>query len=248
MNRRNHTSMLQNEYRGQVAIQAENITKWLPLASEKVHILRGVSFAVQSGEWIALTGPSGSGKSTLLGIIAGLDSPSEGRVRIDDVDITDMRERDLAAIRNQKIGMVFQSFNLIPTLTAAENIEAPLYVGPFRREAHKRAKIMLELVGLSDRGHHRPHQLSGGQQQRVAIARALVTSPPLLLADEPTGNLDSSTSLQILDLFSRLREELDITILVVTHDPDVAVRANRTLHLVDGLLVTEEPELAEVFV
>ena len=238
--------MLQNASQSQIAIQADNITKWLPLASEKVHILHGISFTVQNGEWIALTGPSGSGKSTLLGILAGLDSPSDGRILIDDVDITNMRERELAGIRNRKIGMVFQSFNLISTLTALENVEAPLYVGPFRREARDRAKAMLELVGLSDRSNHRPHQLSGGQQQRVAIARALVTKPPLLLADEPTGNLDSSTSLQILDQFTELREELDITIVVVTHDPDVAIRANRTLHLVDGRLVSDEPVMAEV--
>ena len=165
-----------------------------------------------------------------------------GQILIDGVDISHMKERALATIRNRKIGMVFQSFNLINTLTARENVEAPLYVGPFRKEARERASKMLELVGLSDRENHRPHQLSGGQQQRVAIARALVTNPSVLLADEPTGNLDSATSTQILDLFATLRKSLDITIVVVTHDPEVAIKANQTLHVVDGLLAPTSEE------
>jgi putative ABC transport system ATP-binding protein len=221
------------------AVRAEAIHRSLPLAGEAVRILNGVSFEVRAGEWIALTGPSGSGKSTLLGIIAGLDRPTSGRMIIAGTDITDLGEDELALIRNRSIGIVFQSFNLIPALTAQENVEAPLYAGPDHRAARSRAREVLELVGLSDRGHHRPHQLSGGQQQRVAIARALVTRPALLVADEPTGNLDSATGHQVLELFARLRGELGITVFVATHDGDIAGRADRILHMTDGLLTSD---------
>lgn len=216
------------------AITAKAITRSLPLGHEQIDILHGLSFTIDAGEWVALTGPSGSGKSTLLGILAGLDVPSSGRVVLNHTDITNLSEADLARLRNENIGIVFQSFNLIPTLTAQENVEAPLYVGPHRRQAKQRAQVMLERVGLADRLSHRPHQLSGGQQQRVAIARALVTEPKLLLADEPTGNLDTKTGKQILDLFAELRQELGLTIIVVTHDAHVAERADRIIHLVDG--------------
>jgi len=219
------------------AVEALDIHRSLPLGGEDVHILRGVTFDVERGEWIALTGPSGAGKSTLLGIVAGLDRPNAGRIRIDGEDITDMDENGLALVRNRRIGIVFQSFNLIPTLTAQENVEAPLYAGPDHRQARDRAREMLVRVGLDDRRHHRPHQLSGGQQQRVAIARALVTRPTLLVADEPTGNLDSRIGQQVLDLFAALREELGVTLFVATHDPHVAERADRVLHMVDGVLV-----------
>jgi putative ABC transport system ATP-binding protein len=158
---------------------------------------------------------------------------------IDGTDITDLDENALALIRNRSIGIVFQSFNLIPGLTAQENVEAPLYAGPHHRQARERAREMLALVGLTDRGHHRPHQLSGGQQQRVAIARALVARPALLVADEPTGNLDSATGEQILDLFVRLRTELGVTLFVATHDADVAAHADRVLHMVDGLITSD---------
>lgn len=215
-------------------ISAQAITRSLPLGNQQIDILHGLSFQIQSGEWVALTGPSGSGKSTLLGILAGLDIPSTGRIILNTTDITNLTEAALARLRNEHIGIVFQSFNLIPTLTAQENVEAPLYVGPYRREARKRARAMLERVGLADRLSHRPHQLSGGQQQRVAIARALVTEPTLLLADEPTGNLDTKTGSQILNLFAELRAELGLTIIVVTHDAAVAARADRIIHLVDG--------------
>ena len=218
-------------------LAAQALKRSLPLGDTQIDILHGVSFEVQPGEWVALTGPSGSGKSTLLGLVAGLDVPTDGHIAIDGTDITDLPERDLARLRNEKVGIVFQAYNLISTLTAQENVEAPLYVSPKRREAAKRARAMLEKVGLADRRGHRPNQLSGGQQQRVAIARALVTEPPLLVADEPTGNLDSKTSAQILDLFERLRDDLGLTLFVVTHDPEVANRADRVLHLVDGLLV-----------
>ncbi len=219
-------------------LSVTDLTRWIPLGDQRVDILRGLTFDIAPGQWVALTGPSGSGKSTLMGILAGLDSPSTGSIILDGLDITRLPERKLARMRNQKVGIVFQSFNLIPTLTALENVEAPLYVRRDRKEARAKAQAVLERVGLGDRMDHRPHQLSGGQQQRVAIARALVTTPPLLLADEPTGNLDSRTSAQILDLFSELHAELGLTLVVVTHDPDVAARADTRLHLVDGQLAS----------
>ncbi|MBN2471801.1 MAG: ABC transporter ATP-binding protein [Anaerolineae bacterium] len=220
----------------QAAIEARNITRWLPLAGERIDILRDVSFTISRGSWVALTGPSGSGKSTLLGILAGIDTVNSGTLTVDGTDITSLNETALARFRNEKIGIVFQSFNLISTLTALENVEVPLYVSRDRRYIRQHAEKMLELVGLSDRLHHRPHQLSGGQQQRVAIARALVTQPQLLLADEPTGNLDSHIGAQVLDLCARLRAELGITLVIATHDPQVAARADTLLNLVDGRL------------
>jgi putative ABC transport system ATP-binding protein len=225
---------------GTPAIEAIDLTRSLPLGGEHLLILKGLSFTVAPGEWIALTGPSGSGKSTLLGILAGLDSPTAGRIVLDGIDVTRLGERVMARLRNEKIGVVFQSFNLIGSLTAEENVEAPLYVSRSRSRAQGAAREMLALVGLSDRLGHRPHQLSGGQQQRVAIARALVTRPALLIADEPTGNLDSTTGTQVLDLLATLRRDLSITVVVATHDPEVAARADRTLHMVDGLLTGSE--------
>jgi putative ABC transport system ATP-binding protein len=225
---------------GSPAIEAIDLTRSLPLGGERVPILKGVSFTVETGEWIALTGPSGSGKSTLLGILAGLDSPTSGRIVLGGTDVSRLGERAMARLRNQRIGVVFQSFNLIPTLTAQENVEAPLYVGPSRLRPPDAAREVLGLVGLADRLGHRPHQLSGGQQQRVAIARALVTRPALLIADEPTGNLDSVNGAQVLELIETLRRDRRITVVIATHDPAVAARADRTLHLVDGLLT--EPE------
>jgi putative ABC transport system ATP-binding protein len=225
-------------------VDVRDVTRTLALGATPVPILHGLTFTVARGEWVALTGPSGSGKSTLLGLIAGLDTPTSGEVWIDGVAISGQPERALAKIRNEKVGIVFQQFNLIPTLTAQENVEVPLYVGPHRREAAKRARAMLDRVGLSDRLGHRPHQLSGGQQQRVAIARALVTEPALVVADEPTGNLDTATGAQILDLFGRLRDALDLTVIVVTHDPEVAACADRTLHLVDGRFAPDPAAIA----
>ncbi len=218
------------------AVEATDLTRSLPLGQAQVAILNGVSLTVAAGEWVALTGPSGSGKSTLLGLMAGLDTPTSGRIVLDSVDITHISESQLAAIRNQKVGVVFQSFNLIPSLTAQENVEVPLYVNPDRKRIRERAGEMLDLVGLGRRGQHQPHQLSGGEQQRVAIARALITRPSLLVADEPTGNLDSQSGEQVLELFARLRAELHLTCVIATHDPAVAARADRRLHLVDGRL------------
>jgi putative ABC transport system ATP-binding protein len=218
-------------------IQVQRVMRHLPQGGRELKILNGITFSVEVGEWLALTGPSGSGKSTLLGILAGIDRPSSGQVFIEDIEISALSEERLARIRNEKIGVVFQSFHLIPTLTAQENVEAPLYIHARRREAGSAAIQMLKQVGLGERLDHFPHQLSGGEQQRVAIARALVCDPDVLLADEPTGNLDTATSNQVLDLLSQLRRQLGLTIIMVTHDPAIAARADRRLHIVDGRIL-----------
>jgi putative ABC transport system ATP-binding protein len=225
-----------NHQRTDDIIRVREVTRALPLANEQLQVLRGVTFAIPRRAWIAIMGPSGSGKSTLLGILAGLDTPTDGQVVIDGVDITHMDEGKLARFRNEKVGMVFQSFNLIPTLTALENVEVPLFASRNAERSGARAKRMLELVGLSDRLHHRPHQLSGGQQQRVAIARALINEPSILIADEPTGNLDTTTGEAVLNLFDDLRRELGLTLVIATHDPAIAARVDGILHLVDGQL------------
>src|SRR5207248_8336730 len=182
-------SMHEKYMSDKVVMDVRNITKSLPLGRERIEILKGISFSICSAEFVSIVGPSGSGKSTLLAIIAGLDNPTSGQVLIDGVDITRMSESRLATVRNSKIGMVFQAFNLIPTLTAQENVEIPLYVGKHKGSPSARARELLALVGLSHRLGHRPNQLSGGEQQRVAIARALAADPALVIADEPTGNL-----------------------------------------------------------
>lgn len=223
-------------------IEAADVHRTLSLDGRDLRILRGISFTVASGEWVALTGPSGSGKSTLLGVLAGIDQPTSGRITVDGVEISGLPENRLAQIRNQKIGLVFQSYNLIPTMTAQENVEAPLYITPRRRDARMLSRRMLDQVGLADRLNHLPHQLSGGEQQRVAIARALVTGPRVLLADEPTGNLDSATSRQVLLLIQQLRAQYGLTVVMVTHDARVAAQADRALHISDGLLA-EAPAL-----
>ena len=215
-------------------MDVQTITKVLPLGREHIEILKGISFQIMSGEFVSIVGPSGSGKSTLLGIIAGLDNPTTGKVLIDDVDITRMGEGRLADVRNQKIGMVFQAFNLIPTLTAQENVEVPLYVGKHKGSPSARARELLTLVGLAHRLDHRPNQLSGGEQQRVAIARALATDPALVIADEPTGNLDAKNGANVLQLIAYLREQTGKTFIIATHDPVVASHADRAIRIVDG--------------
>ncbi len=220
----------------QQVIHVENVFKQLPLGKTTIHALRGVSFSVDAGEMIGIVGPSGSGKSTLLGIIGGLDTPTDGLVEIDGVDITRMNEDQLTEIRNQKIGFIFQFFNLIPTLTAIENVALPIQFAQKRQfKPEKRAKELLDLLGLKDRMTHRPSELSGGQQQRVAIARALANNPPLLLADEPTGNLDTEAGEIVLDALQTIRNDSNTTVVIVTHDPELAGRTDRTLRLVDGL-------------
>jgi putative ABC transport system ATP-binding protein len=217
-----------------IVMDVQDITKSLPLGRERIEILRGISFQILSADFVSIVGPSGSGKSTLLGIIAGLDNPTTGRVLIDGVDITRMSERGLATVRNGKIGMVFQAFNLIPTLTAQENVEVPLYVGKHKGSPSARAQELLALVGLSHRFGHRPSQLSGGEQQRVAIARALATDPALVIADEPTGNLDARTGENVLKLITELRVQTGKTFIIATHDPVVASHADRAIRIVDG--------------
>ncbi|GAC1390625.1 MAG: ABC transporter ATP-binding protein [Ktedonobacteraceae bacterium] len=217
-----------------VVMDVRAITKTLPLGKERINILKGISFQIMSGEFVSIVGPSGSGKSTLLGIIAGLDNPTTGQVLIDGVDITRMTEGKLATVRNSKIGMVFQAFNLIPTLTAQENVEVPLYVGKHTGSPSARAQELLALVGLSHRLDHRPNQLSGGEQQRVAIARSLATNPAFVIADEPTGNLDARNGENVLKLIAELREQTGKTFIIATHDPVVASHADRALRIVDG--------------
>jgi putative ABC transport system ATP-binding protein len=219
-----------------LALEARNVWRWLPLGRAQVEILRSVSFSIRRGEFVALLGPSGSGKSTLLGVVAGLDRPNRGAVCVDGVDITQMSEGELAQVRNRKIGMVFQAFNLIPTLTALENVELPLSVGSHAGSASSRARAMLDVVGLANRWNHRPPQLSGGEQQRVAIARAMATDPAIVIADEPTGNLDGPTGQKLLDLMEVVRQVSGTTFLIATHNMDVASRADRQLRLVDGTL------------
>jgi len=216
------------------ALEARDITKSLPLGNTRIDILKGISFTISHGEFVAIVGPSGSGKSTVLGIIAGLDVPTTGQVLIDNVDVTRMGEAQLAKIRNQKIGMVYQAFNLIPTLTARENVEVPLYVGKHEGLPSVNAKAMLELVGLGHRLNNRPNQLSGGEQQRVAIARALVTKPALVIMDEPTGNLDATNATNVLDMIRGLQQQTGTTFIIATHDPNVAAAAQRSIRIVDG--------------
>jgi putative ABC transport system ATP-binding protein len=223
-----------------VVMDIREITKVLPLGREHIDILKGISFQIISGEFISIVGPSGSGKSTLLGIIAGLDNPTTGQVFIDGVDITRMSEGKLARVRNSKIGMVFQAFNLIPTLTAQENVEVPLYVGKHQGSPSARARELLTLVGLEHRLTHRPNQLSGGEQQRVAIARALATNPAFVIADEPTGNLDAKNGENMLQLIAYLRQETGKTFIIATHDPVVASHADRAIRLVDGRIASIE--------
>lgn len=221
-------------------IEADNLTKLYRMGDETVRALDGVSFNIPVGEYCAIVGPSGSGKSTLMNILGGLDTPSAGRITIAGNDIGKMSDDDLAVFRNQTIGFVFQSFNLLPRLTAWENVELPMiYGGVLPRERKQRAADLLERVGLGQRMGHRPTQLSGGQQQRVAIARALAGKPALLLADEPTGALDTNTGIEILALFNQLNRE-GATVVLVTHDHDVARATRRTIEMRDGHIVADQ--------
>ena len=220
-----------------VVIRTRDLAKELSLGSTVVHALRGVDMDIYQGEIVSIVGPSGSGKSTLLGLIGGLDSPTHGSIEIDGVDITRMNEDQLTEIRNEKIGFIFQFFNLIPTLTARENVLLPMqFARRPPKNPEKRATELLDLLGLKDRMRHRPAELSGGQQQRVAIARALANNPPLLLADEPTGNLDTESGTLVLETLEKIRQTEGTTIVIVTHDEKLAQRADRILTLVDGAL------------
>jgi putative ABC transport system ATP-binding protein len=222
-------------------ISMRDIWRTYQMGSEELHALRGVSFNVERGEYVAIIGPSGSGKSTLMNLIGCLDTPSKGEYWINGKLVSEMDDDELARIRNKEIGFVFQTFNLLARATALHNVELPLiYAGMGSTERREKAKQSLEAVELSDRMTHRPNELSGGQRQRVAIARALVNHPSLLLADEPTGALDSHTSYEIMNLFEKLHEEGN-TIIVVTHEPDIAARAHRIIHIRDGEIERDEP-------
>ncbi len=222
------------------AIVIDDVTKIYSTGALEVQALRGVSFTIERGDYVAIMGPSGSGKSTLMNLIGCLDRPTTGRYTLDGIDVGTLDDNALAAIRLKKLGFVFQGFNLLSRTNAIKNVALPLfYAGISQREREKTALAMLGEVGLGDRGTHKPNELSGGQQQRVAIARALVNDPAVLLADEPTGNLDSTTSVEIMALFRHLNES-GRTIIMVTHDPETARYAKRTIRVRDGLVVSDE--------
>jgi len=222
-------------------IRTEDLWKTYEMGSEKIHALHGVSFEISRNEYVAIMGPSGSGKSTLMNLIGCLDTPSQGRYFLNGKLVSEMDDDELAYIRNREIGFVFQTFNLLPRATALQNVELPLiYAGVPAGERHDRARKTMEQVELSQRMHHRPSELSGGQRQRVAIARALVNNPSIILADEPTGNLDSKTGREIMALFDRLHEEGN-TIVLVTHEAEIAEYAHRVIHLLDGRIHSDRP-------
>jgi putative ABC transport system ATP-binding protein len=222
-------------------IEVHDLTKIYHLGSVEVPALQGVSFTIQRGEIVAIMGQSGSGKSTLMNVLGCLDLPTSGQYSLDGENIAGLGEDKLAMIRNQKIGFIFQQFNLLPRISVRRNTELPLTYngGKSEKEIHHRSEVILEAVGLKDRMDHRPMELSGGQQQRVAIARALINDPDLILADEPTGNLDSHTGADIIRLLLGLNQERGMTLVIVTHDPNIAAQAQRVIHLQDGLIIDE---------
>ncbi len=220
-------------------IELKGITKIYRMGTQTVHALRGIDLTVRDGEMVAIMGPSGSGKSTLMNMIGCLDQPTAGRYRLDGIDVSEMSDDELARVRNKKIGFVFQQFNLLARTPAIKQVELPLmYAGYGRRERRQRAQQALHAVGLGNRMDHRPDELSGGQQQRVAIARALAIQPAIILADEPTGNLDSRSGEEILNLFDQLHAQ-GITVVFVTHDADIAARVKRVIYIRDGLIVDD---------
>ena len=224
-----------------VIIEAQEITKVYRLGDIDLHALSGVSLAIKKGEFIAVMGPSGSGKSTLMNILGCLDKPTNGKYILENIDIGNLNRDELAGIRNKKIGFIFQGFNLLPRTSAIENVELPmLYDGLSAKDRGGKALEALRNVGLEGREDHHPNQLSGGQQQRVAIARALVNDAPIILADEPTGNLDSKTSAEIMELFVKLNTQSDITIILVTHENDIAAYSRRIIKFLDGRIISDE--------
>ncbi len=219
-------------------IEVRNVKRWIQNGSRRVEILKGISLSIPAGQFVAIVGASGSGKSTLLGLLAGLDTPSEGEIWLDGTPIHNLAEADLASIRGRKIGFVFQSYQLISTLTALENVLLPYELNV---EGHglKQARTLLEAVGLGDRMDHYPVQLSGGEQQRVALARAFVVNPPIVMADEPTGNLDSANGHLVLDMLLERNSHAGATLVLVTHDPEIASRADRKIVLKDGMIIED---------
>jgi putative ABC transport system ATP-binding protein len=225
-------------------ISVRNLVKTYVVGEVEVKALRGVNLELQRGEFLAVTGPSGSGKSTFMHIVGCLDHPTSGQYFLDGQDVSRMSKDALAAVRNKKIGFVFQGFNLLSRTSALDNVELPLLYGGSgmkTSERHKRASDVLELVGLGDRADHHPNQLSGGQQQRVAIARALINNPSILLADEPTGNLDTKTSIEVMGIFQRLNRERSISVVLITHEMDIAEYGTRIVQFRDGQVVTDRP-------
>jgi len=221
-------------------LELTDVRKTYGVGETTVHALRGIDLRVERGEYVAVMGPSGSGKSTLMNVLGCLDIPSSGRYALEGIDVAQLDDRQLAIVRNRKIGFVFQSFNLVPRMSTRANVELPLvYAGVRRSERHRRSSAALAVVGMTDRADHQPNQLSGGQQQRAAVARALVTAPSLVLADEPTGNLDSESTEEVLAAFDRL-SALGRTIVMITHEAEVAARARRVVRMRDGHVVSDE--------
>jgi len=222
-------------------IELQNLIKTYKVGDTEVQALRGVSYSVEEGDFVAIMGPSGSGKSTLMNIIGCLDKPTSGSYILEGEDVSTFDKNKLARIRNQKIGFVFQTFNLLSRTSALENVELPLlYSNVHTKQRHEMALKALESVGLKNRADHKTNQLSGGEQQRIAIARALLNNPALILADEPTGNLDSKTSSEIMDIFTKLNVEKGITMVMVTHEPDIAAYARKRIHVRDGQIIRED--------
>lgn len=225
----------------ETVIQVENLVKTYRLGKVSIPALRGISFDVAKGEFLAVVGPSGSGKTTLLNLIGAIDKPTSGRIFIDGRDVTTLGEGELTKLRRHKIGFIFQFYNLIPALTALENVELPmLTAGVSRKDASKRASQLLETVGLSERVSHLPDELSGGEQQRVAIARALANKPSVILADEPTGDLDTKTGMEVVQILYDTSKKQNATVIVVTHDPMITERTDRILHMRDGNITAEK--------
>ena len=219
-------------------VRLENVVKTYSMGESEVHALRGISFAIEQGEFLSIMGPSGSGKSTCMNMIGCLDRPTSGIVEINGKETAKMTEKELAVLRNQTVGFVFQQYHLIPSMNVLENVMLPLkYQKVEKSERVERAKKALEAVGLGDRLKHRPHELSGGQKQRVAIARAMITEPKILLADEPTGALDSSTGKQVMEMFSKINQEQGTTVIIVTHDPGIGESTRRCIRILDGQIV-----------
>lgn len=224
----------------QPVINIKDLTKTYVMGHTKVHALRGIDLLINTNEYVALMGPSGSGKSTLMNLLGCLDTPTDGHYELDGKDVSKMDDTELANIRNEKIGFVFQTFNLLPRQSTLENVALPLvYAGVSRKEREARAHAVLDSVGLGDRTSHKPNELSGGQRQRVAIARALVNNPAIILADEPTGNLDTKTSIEIMEIFEKIQKAGN-TVILVTHEPDIAEHAHRIVRLRDGIVESDE--------